>query len=86
MSLATMTMMGLCDYDESVKDAFTFPQGIDRELAIDTIIINCGDYELMYPNATFMKHAIKNWCNKYARTFEKWYNALNLEYDNHHFP
>lgn len=74
-------MLGICNYDKSIADAFTFPAGIDKETAIDRIILSCGEYELYYPNADFLKLAIANFCKTYYRTFEKWVNALSIEYN-----
>ena len=41
----------------------------------------CDEKELLYPNPDFMIEAIGLWSKKWNRTFTKWINALNIEYN-----
>lgn len=85
MSDAKITIFGLENYlsgkDDSLFTGVTFPEGIDRDLAINTIMLRANEFELLYHEPTFFKFAIANWANKHRWTFEKWSNALTLEYD-----
>lgn len=76
-----LTLIGLYNYDNTALDALSFPLGIDKDLAISTILLRCGEFELLYPSLPFVKSLCDVWSKKHYRTFEKWYNALQIEYD-----
>lgn len=44
-------------------------------------MLECGEFETLYSDPSFMRTAIGTWSNKHYRTFEKWIAALNLEYN-----
>lgn len=81
MASATMTMIGLYNYDNTLFDNLTFPSGIDKNLAINQILMSCGEFELLYPNLEFMKYQIENWGKKNYFTFDKWVKALAEEFN-----
>ena len=85
MSSATLTLIGLNNFlDTRNIDLFeklSFPNGIDKETAIQNILLMCDEKELLYPNPDFMIEAIGLWSKKWNRTFTKWINALNIEYN-----
>jgi len=85
MSLAKITMTGqeiwLNHHDKSLFDLFELPEDIDRETCIDNIMLECGELETLYSEPEFMRAAIGTWSKKHYRTFEKWAEALLLEYN-----
>lgn len=81
MSLAKITINAFNNYTNgAIFDTLTLPDGIDRDLVIDNIILEAGEFELVYSNPDFMKSAIGVWSDKYYRTFQKWIDALSIEY------
>ena len=44
-------------------------------------MLECGEFETLYSDPSFMRTAIGTWSIKHYRTFEKWIAALNLEYN-----
>ena len=62
------------------KDA-VFPDGIDKDLVIDTIILNAGEFEPLYKDAEFMQKATEIWAKKWYHAFSRWYLALSEEYN-----
>ena len=44
-------------------------------------MLECGEFETLYSDPSFMRTAVGTWSNKHYRTFEKWNAALNLEYN-----
>lgn len=56
------------------------PTGIDKDTVVDNILLEGSDFEVVYPDPDFMRAAIGTWSNKHYRTFDKWMNALNIEY------
>lgn len=78
---ATMTLIGLYNYDPTIFDLMTLPAGIDKEQVKDNILIQSSDFEILYPDPDFIKVAAKRWSDKWYFTFDKWLKALAIEYD-----
>lgn len=81
MSSATMTMLGMSNYVPDLFDDLTFPTGIDKETAVDEILLRSGEFEVLYSNPAFLKQAITHWGKKHYRTFAEWVKALAIEFD-----
>lgn len=79
MSIAKLTLIGMNNYDNSLFDNLRF-ENVDHETMVNTILLNCGEFELLYPNIEIMKKMFTLFSNKWSRTVEKWVNALNTEY------
>ena len=79
--MAKITLIGMYNFDESLFENLTVPDGIDRQTLIDNILIESGDFEVLYPDMDFLKFSIGAWSRKYRPTFERWSKVLNMEYD-----
>lgn len=76
-----LTLIGLYNYDNTALDNLSFPAGIDKDTAISTILLRCGEFELIYPNLDFMRSMCDIFSKKHAWTFKKWIDAINISYD-----
>ena len=85
MASAKITLMGLSQYmamcEKSLWDEFILPAGIDRDVLVDSIILRGGEFEVLYAEPEFYKQAINAFFRKHNRTFTKWYETLQLEYN-----
>ena len=85
MSNATLTLNGLYQYGlkggNDLFEKLSFPEGIDKQLAVDNILHNCADYEVLYPEYDFMVNAIDMFSKKWERTFVKWLAVMNVDYE-----
>lgn len=81
MATMTLTTIGLYNYDPTLFSGLNFPTGIDKDIAVNEILMRSGEFEVLYPNLDFFKYQISMWGKKHYRTFEKWVNALSIEYD-----
>ena len=85
MSIMKVTLIGLETYlsheDKSLFDNMNLPEGINKEDVVNNILLSGGEFEPVYSEPFFLRSAIGSWSNKHYRTFEKWLNALNLEYN-----
>ena len=85
MSSAKITTVGFYQYMNAYNnDLFgllNLPPGIDKNTLINNILLRGGEFEVIYSNPDFYKSAIGLWSNKHYRTFEKWINALNIDYN-----
>ena len=71
--------MGLNNYDNSLFDNLRF-ENVDHETMVNTILLNCGEFEVLYPNIETLKNMFTLFSNKWSRTVSKWVSALNTEY------
>lgn len=81
MASATMTLMGLYNYDTTLFDFLTLPEDIDKDTLVDNILLRSGDFEVLYPDFDFLKYSIGAWARKWQPTFERWITALQIEYN-----
>ena len=81
MAHATLSMIGLYRYDPTIFDEMTLPTGIDKDLAINSILMRCGEQEVVYADPNFLKSAIGVWADKHYFTFDKWKKALDEEFN-----
>ena len=84
MSLSKITLIGMQQYflniEQSLFDNLTVPEGIDKDYLVDNILLEGGEFEVLYSNPEFVRDAIGVWSHKWQRTFEKWVAALAIEY------
>ena len=85
MSLAKITLYGMTRWmQESEDDLFAnmdLPDGWDKDILVDTILLHGAEFEVLYANPDFMKNAIGAWSNKWYFTLERWLKALSIDYD-----
>lgn len=85
MSLSKITMLGferwLNHDNQSLFDDLILPDGIDKQILIDNILLEGGEFEVLYSNPYSMRKFIGIWSNKYNWTFEKWIKALSIDYN-----
>lgn len=86
MSSATLTLLGIYQYGKNcynmdIFEKLNLPDGIDKDTVITTILSNGADYELINPDLNFMYDAAEFFSKKWQRTFEKWVELLNADYE-----
>ena len=80
--LSKLTLLGLHTYtDGKIWDDFYLPEGLDKETAISEILRQAAEFSILYANPEFLQKMIGQWCKKWEFTFEKWYAAINEEYN-----
>lgn len=82
--MAKITLIGLEQFlnpERSVFDNLILPDGIDKDTLVDTILLRCNEFELLYPDPEFMTAAVNIWGRKNYWTFDKWIKLINKEYD-----
>ena len=78
---ATMTVIGLFNWDDSLFENMALPDGVDNGLVVVNILDECGNLEVMYPDWDFMQNAIAWWSAKELPTWEKIKALADAEYD-----
>lgn len=81
MSQAKLTLIGLYNYDNTIFDLLNVPEGLTKDTLVNNILLRSSEFEVLYPDPDFMKSAIGDFSNAWQPTFERWVNALALEYN-----
>lgn len=76
-----LSIIALYEYNKDLFKDLKVPAGMDKQTVIDTILIECGGLELLYPSYTFMQMAIKNWSAVESRIWDKLWNSETLDYN-----
>lgn len=80
-----ITLLGMEQYlnpeDSLFKDiALPTSDLLDKDVLVDTILLECGEFEPLYADPNFMKLATNHFFLEHGRTFNKWTEALEIEY------
>lgn len=78
---STLSILGLYNYDTDVFKNFVAPTGVDVATAIQTIIFDNAELEIMYPEPDTMQFLIGLWSNKELPVWERVYAACNAQYN-----
>ena len=81
MATAKWTLMGMYNYDNTIFNEMLLPTGIDADLFKQSLLIEKGEFEVLFPNPDFMKNAIKVWSAKWFRTFSEWLKGTQAEWN-----
>lgn len=79
--IASTGLLDLLYYDDTIMDNFTVPDGLDRQLALDTIYQRCGLTPLYHPDPAWLKFYVGRWCSKNAKTWEELYKTTIQDYN-----
>lgn len=81
---ANISIMGLYNNDNSIFDLMHVPTGFtnnDTDCVKNSILAECAELEILYPNPTVMKNMIGLWSYKELPYWQRVYNASLLEYN-----
>lgn len=81
MRTASLSILGLYNYNTDVFGLMQLPEGIDRENVIMNIITELAELELMLPNYDIMRMMIGVWSNSHLYKWDKLYKTMLLEYN-----
>lgn len=78
---ATMSILGLYQYDPTILDPLTIPEEIDREPLIGELLAQCAEFEILYPDPEIMKLTVGYWSSTMLPIWQKLYNTTILDYN-----
>lgn len=79
--MANLSIIGAYNFMPSIFDGLLLPEGVDRETAINNIVMECAELELLYSDLDFFKFAIEQWSSKQLSVWQKLYETTQLKYD-----
>ena len=84
MSSAKVTLIGMNTYFQNASgDLFGFldlPTGLNKQTLIDNILLEGGEFEVLYSDPMSFKTSIGIWSDREAATFQRWVDALAIDY------
>lgn len=88
--MATISILGLYNWDSTLFDDMTMPSytdehgvtfNLDRDTLIDSILIELGELETLFPDAEKMKEIIGIWSRRREPSWSRMYRVLIEDYD-----
>ena len=81
MREATVSLLGMYNYDSTVLDLLVIPEALDRSNLISNLLAETAELEILYSNPTVLKNLIGVWSLKELPVWQKLYNTTTLEYN-----
>lgn len=78
---ATMDLIAAYNYNPTVLDLLELPEGVDRGVLIDNLLMETAEREIIYTNLGFLKQAIGSWSKKNLSVWEELYKTQHYEYN-----
>lgn len=81
MREASVSLLGMHNYDPTVLDLLVIPEELDRSNLINNLLAETAELEILYSNPTVLKNLIGVWSLKELPVWQKLYNTTTLEYN-----
>lgn len=81
---ATLSIMGLYNFDDTVLDLMAFPEGFteaQKQNIKENILIECAEFEFLYPAPEVAKNIIGIWSRKELPYWTRVFKASQAKYD-----
>lgn len=78
---ATMSILGLYNYDPNIFELLHLPDSVQRQTIIDLIISEAAELEILYPNPDILRVIIGAWSNGRQNAWARIAAALDAEYN-----
>lgn len=80
-TMQRLTLIGLYNYDSTLFDNLSLPDGYDKDTFIESLLLEHGEKCVLYSNFDFMRYSIGVWSRKWALELSRIYDALTAEYN-----
>lgn len=78
---ATLSILGLYSFDNTVFNDFNLPPEIDRSVLIPDLLSECAELEILYPDIPTFKTILGSWSSHRISVWERMIKAANLQYN-----
>ena len=76
-----LTLIGMYNYDDTIFDQISFPEGVDRDLFVNSLLLEKGEQPVLYASITFNKSAFGVWSLKWYHSIERLLKAFTEDYN-----
>lgn len=84
MSSAKVTLLAMNTFFANANDdlfsGLTLPEGLAKNTLTNNILLQGGEFEVLYSDPFFLQNAISIWADREQATFKRWVDALAIEY------
>lgn len=81
MSRATLSLLGLYQYDNTIFNELVLPEGMDKQLYINNLLMETAEMEVLFSNPVTMRSVIGIWSSAHLDSWAKMWNTTKLEYN-----
>lgn len=81
MSRATLSLLGLYQYDNTIFNELVLPEGMDKQLYINNLLMETAEMEVLFSNPATMRSVIGIWSSAHLDSWKKMWNTTKLEYN-----
>lgn len=81
MQGATLSILGLYNWDNTIFDQIQLPAGINKTTLVNLTLADCAELEVIYTDPEFFKMILKSWSAARLPIWNRIANAAALEYD-----
>lgn len=78
---ATMSILGLYYLDPDLFKDMSYPSELDKDTLVDSILAECAELEIIYPDPDYMRMLIALWSKKELYNWQKLYETTQLVYN-----
>ena len=78
---ATMSPLGLYQWDNTLFDLMTIPEALDKNVLVDNLLAETAELEVLYPNPVVFKNLIGVWSHKQLDIWNRLYATTQYEYN-----
>ena len=79
--MATMSPLGLYQWDNTIFDLMQIPSALDRSTLIDNLLSETAELEVLYPNPVVLKNLVGVWSNKQIDIWNRLYATTQYDYN-----
>lgn len=83
--MAKITLIGMERWmqaeNKSLFDGLVLPASCDKDAFVDNLLLESGEFGVLYSDPYFMADAIAKWSIKQSHAFNRWFDAWLEEYD-----
>lgn len=79
--MATMSLMGLYQWNNALFSEMVLPENVSRETLIDNLLAETAELEVIYPDYRFMQAMIGRWSTKEIKIWEHLLETTEYVYD-----
>ena len=81
MMRAVADLLSFYQYDNSILSELVLPEGVDRTVLINNLLMETSELEILYPDFDFLKGAIGAWSSKELPVWTELLKTTQYEYE-----
>ena len=78
---ATMSLLGLYNWDSTILDNLRVPAGVDKSILVNNLLRECAELEILYPQPEAFKFFVGEWSKERLPVWNRLEATLHYEYD-----